>query len=51
MINQPQLLQLDGVNPYEPLLAWPWLFPIGTLLTLIIATKGNHHNEPNQTNR
>lgn len=35
-INEPELFSfLPGLNATAPLLAWPWLFPIGTLCCVV----------------
>jgi len=41
LINEPQLLNpLLGTTLSGPLLAWPWLFPIGTLICMSLALRG-----------
>jgi solute:Na+ symporter, SSS family len=41
MINEPELMNpILGTRYDAPLLAWPWLFPIGTLCCFIVAIRG-----------
>lgn len=41
IINEPQLLNpLLGTNFYTPLLAWPWLFPVGATCCVAAAFRG-----------
>lgn len=41
LINQPEILNpLLGTEYDEPLLAWPWLFPIGSLCCFALAFRG-----------
>lgn len=45
LINQPQLLNpFLGTFYSAPLLAWPWLFPIGTLCCFATAIRGRHNH-------
>ena len=41
IINEPEILNPVLGTAYEsPLLAWPWLFPIGTLCCVLAAFRG-----------
>jgi Na+/proline symporter len=41
LINEPQILNpLLGTTFNAPLLAWPWLFPIGTLCCVAVSLRG-----------
>ena len=41
IINEPEILNRFFGTVYEsPLLAWPWLFPIGTLCCFVAAFRG-----------
>jgi SSS family transporter len=41
IINEPEILNKPFGTVYEgPLLAWPWLFPIGTLCCFVAAFRG-----------
>lgn len=43
LINEPGILNpLFGTSYDEPLLAWPWLFPIGSLCCFAVAIRGRH---------
>lgn len=43
LINEPQILNPVFGTAYDaPLLAWPWLFPIGTLSCFALAIRGRH---------
>ena len=41
VINEPELFHwVLPTTANTPLLAWPWLFPIGTLLCVLLALRG-----------
>ncbi len=41
IINEPEILNpILGTAYGSPLLAWPWLFPIGTLCCFVAAFRG-----------
>ena len=41
IINEPELFHwMLPTTANTPLLAWPWLFPIGTLLCVLLALRG-----------
>jgi hypothetical protein len=41
VINEPELFHwVLPTTPNTPLLAWPWLFPIGTILCVVLAIRG-----------
>ena len=41
IINEPELLGfLPGMDYDNPLIAWPWLFPIGSLTCFALAFRG-----------
>jgi Na+/proline symporter len=41
LINEPEIMNpLFGTTYDTPLLAWPWLFPIGALICLFTAMRG-----------
>ena len=41
IINEPELFHwVLPTTANTPLLAWPWLFPIGTLLCVLLALRG-----------
>jgi SSS family transporter len=43
LINEPEILNpIFGTAYHAPLLAWPWLFPIGSLLCFVTAFRGPH---------
>jgi len=43
LINEPQIMNpVFGTAYTDPLLAWPWLFPIGTLCCFATAIRGRH---------
>ena len=48
LINKPELLNpIIGTSFAEPLLAWPWLFPIGALCCFAGAFRGARRHEEN----
>ncbi len=47
LINEPELLGfLPGMDYSTPLLAWPWLFPIGALTCFALAFRGEPLPDP-----
>lgn len=46
LINEPEILNpIFGTVFNAPLLAWPWLFPIGSLFCFLTAIRGRHKEE------
>jgi SSS family solute:Na+ symporter len=46
LINEPEILNpIFGTAFGAPLLAWPWLFPIGTLVCFLTAIRGQRKQE------
>jgi len=45
ILNHPNLLSPLGIIMTGPVIAWPWLFPIGTLLTLMLGTRAWRRTE------
>jgi hypothetical protein len=45
ILNHPSLLSPLGIIMTGPVIAWPWLFPIGTLLTLMLGTRAWRRTE------
>jgi hypothetical protein len=44
LINEPKILNpLFGTSYDAPLLAWPWLFPIGSLCCFALAIRGRRN--------
>ncbi len=49
IINEPEVLNfLPGADFDGPLLAWPWLFPIGTLCCFLAALRGRRRTPAGQ---
>ena len=47
LINEPELFHwLLPTTANTPLLAWPWLFPIGTMLCVLLALRGRKPPSP-----
>jgi hypothetical protein len=47
VINEPELFHwVLPATANRPLLAWPWLFPIGTLLCVLLALRGRKPPSP-----
>ena len=43
LINEPHIMNpVFGTTYADPLLAWPWLFPIGTVCCFALAIRGPH---------
>jgi hypothetical protein len=46
LINEPEIMNpVFGTAFNAPLLAWPWLFPIGSLFCFLTAIRGRHRKE------
>lgn len=47
LINEPEILNpFFGTAFAAPLIAWPWLFPVGTLVTVGLALRGRREAAP-----